>query len=124
MLPQSRKVETFDLGRAVLLIFLKIASATSIDRPQSEQEDVRKLRIVRAASLIMKRYTVAISIRKLPRPPCEDSLKRKFHLWGGREIPKYGGDRRGGIPALVVPSVAGARDRLVRTFSHRSGPRW
>ncbi|CAE7734319.1 unnamed protein product, partial [Symbiodinium sp. CCMP2456] len=43
----------------------------------------------------------------------QDSLKRKFHLWGGREIPKYGGDRRGGIPALVVITPGGEEQKYL-----------
>mmetsp|Transcript_63215 Transcript_63215/g.150758 ORF Transcript_63215/g.150758 Transcript_63215/m.150758 type:complete len:229 (-) Transcript_63215:48-734(-) len=34
--------------------------------------------------------------------PEQDALKQKHRLWGGREAPKFGKDRRGGLPALVV----------------------
>eukprot|EP00931_Biecheleriopsis_adriatica_P081562 TRINITY_DN54907_c0_g1_i1.p1 TRINITY_DN54907_c0_g1~~TRINITY_DN54907_c0_g1_i1.p1 ORF type:complete len:239 (+),score=39.93 TRINITY_DN54907_c0_g1_i1:50-766(+) len=34
--------------------------------------------------------------------PLQDSLKKTFRIWGGRERPQFGDGRRGGIPALVV----------------------
>ena len=39
--------------------------------------------------------------------PMQDSLKKGFRLWGGKESPTFGDGRRGGIPALVVISADG-----------------
>eukprot|EP01041_Mallomonas_annulata_P007632 gene7632-15620_t len=51
--------------------------------------------------------------------PLVDELKIKHRVWSGREVPKFGPDRRAGIPSIVL--IDGKEDEILFLETEKYG---